>query len=113
MKLFYQIAHTYNYTPHTMHLFAEKADLKIIDITDAEVYPLIALMAHKDASYPEVNKERVSAGSDWQDVVARHARKRFLNTLRGSVKQVLIAIGGKSFKERVKLLVDRLVHYRY
>jgi SAM-dependent methyltransferase len=113
MKLFYQIAHTYNYTPHTMNLFAEKAGLKIINITDAEVYPLIALMAHKEASYPEVAKERVTAGSDWKDVVARHARKRFLNKLRGSVKQILIAVGGKSFKERVKLLVDRIVRYRY
>jgi SAM-dependent methyltransferase len=113
MKLFYQLAHTYNYTPHTMRLFAEQSGLKLIHVRDPKGYPLEVMLAHKDASYPEEIEERMQPGSNWKEVAIIHRRKRFLNAVRGTAKGVLTGLGGAQFKDSVKKLVDRLIGYRY
>ena len=106
MSLFYQIAHTYNYTPHTMRLFAEKAGLKIIHVREPRGYPLEVLLAHKDSSYPEESLDRMKPGSWWIDVVYRLHRQRCINTVRGFSKKILLAIGGTRLHTFVKSLFD-------
>lgn len=113
MSLFYQIAHTYNYTPHTMKLFAEQSGLKVIHVREPNGYPLEVMLAHKNSSYKEEIPERMVQGSSWKDVVRRLKRKRFLNNVRGVAKRVLTSAGGDSFKNTVKSFVDRLIGYRY
>jgi SAM-dependent methyltransferase len=113
MKLFYQLAHTYNYTPHTMRLFAEQSGLKLINVREPKGYPLEVLMARKDASYETETEERMKPGSDWREVVHIHRRKRFWNASRGFAKTVLSSVGGAHLKDSVKTLVDRLIGYRY
>lgn len=113
MSLFYQLAHTYNYTPYTLNLFAQKSGLKIINVRDPKGYPLETILAGRDSSYPEESIQNLSLGSSWRDVVRRLRRKRFLNTIRGFAKHVLVSLGGEQFKERIKSFVDRFLHYRY
>ncbi len=113
IKLFYQFAHTYNYTPHTMKLFAEKAGLKVIEIKDPLGYPLEVLLAHKNSSYRAEKPERLTQGSSWKDTYRRLRRKKFLNISRGGIKTILGAVIGKNLTEKAKRLIDRTIHYRY
>lgn len=113
MSMFYQIAHTYNYTPHTMRLLAEKAGLKVISVRSIETNALEVLLAHEDASYPAESEELLRVGSDWREVVRRLARKRRLNMIRGLAKRVVTAILGERVKSALQRTVDSLIEYRY
>ncbi len=113
MALFYQLAHTYNYTPATLKKFADAAGLKIISIRDPLGNPLEALLARKDSSYPEEDASRMVAGSDWKDVARRLTRKQRINTLRSFGKKVLTGVFGNTGKERVRRVIDSLIRYRY
>lgn len=113
MAIFYQIAHTYNYTPATMRRFVEDAGLKVIALADPEGYPLEVLVTHPESSYPEEKSERMQAGAHWYATVWRLKRKGMMNGVRGAAKHVLTALGGAKLKEDVRAAIDRLIRYRY
>lgn len=113
MALFYQLAHTYNYTPATLRKFADKAGLKVISVRDPLGTPLEVLLAHRDSSYAEEKEERMQQGSDWQDVARRLKRKQFINTVRGAGKHVANAVLGANGKEKLRSALDRITGYRY
>jgi|GEM_PF-2559622 2-polyprenyl-3-methyl-5-hydroxy-6-metoxy-1,4-benzoquinol methylase len=113
MSLFYQIAHTYNYTPHTLRLFAQQSGLKVISVRDNGGYPLEVILARGDAQYPEEAAERMAPGSDWRDVVRRLKRKSRLNAWRGGAKRFLRNVVGERMTERLRRLLDGITGYRY
>jgi len=113
MDLFYQLAHTYNYTPATMDLFAQKSGFKIISIRDPEGAALEVLLTHVGAPYPEESESRRAIGSDWKDVRSRLVRKRIVNRIRGAAKRVLTSMFGTTFKERLRAAIDKAIRYRY
>jgi SAM-dependent methyltransferase len=113
MSLFYQLAHTYNYTPATMRLFAEKAGLKVISVRDPEGPILEVLLARKGSSYPQEDASRMIQGTYWRDVTRRLRRKKALNIVRGIGKKVATAILGTNGKEKLRASIDRLIRYRY
>jgi len=113
MSVFYQLAHTYNYTPHTMALFAKKAGLKVVHLPDPEGYPLEVLLAHENSSYPDEDPSRLVAGSDWKDVVRRLKRKERLNAIRGFAKKIVTTLGGEKLNEKIRSTVDSTTGYQY
>lgn len=113
MSVFYQVPHTFNYTPHTMKRIGERARLKIIKISDPTAYPLHVLLARQDARYPAVSPDLLRYGADWSEVAHILRRKRVHNVVRGSAGKVLRTILGGRRAEAIKQRVDALMHYRY
>lgn len=113
MNVFYQIAHTYNYTPATLARFVDTAGLKVISLREPDGYPLEALVARRDSSYPAEKHERLTPGTHWYATAWRLKRKEATNLIRGTVKRSIIAMFGEGTKERIRTTVDRLIRYRY
>ncbi len=104
---FFELAHTYGYTPATLRLFAEKAGLKIILVRDPMSTGLDVLMTHKDATYPEEKEERMVQGADWKDTKNRLlSRKRYFE-LRGRLKKIIVSIFGEKIKDRLKKFLPK------
>jgi len=114
INLFFQIAHTFNYTPYTMKKFADYAGLKIIRMKNPRTEPgLEVLLAHKKSLYSEIPKADLEIGSDWKEVVSILRRKKLWNVTRGAVKRVFNLFFGKHFTEKIKTIVDQIINYRY
>jgi len=113
MDLFFQVAHTFNYTPHTLDLLAKKSGLKLIKIKKPRGYPLEVLMAKETSLYSEAAKEERSVGSDWREIIRIYRRKKFLNIIRASGKKILKSVIGSKNTERLRNRVDALIHYKY
>lgn len=110
---FYELAHTYSYTPATMRLFAEKAGLKVISVRDPEGAALEVVLARRDSAYSEEEESRMVQGSDWRDTKQRLNHKLFLNNIRGTAKLIVTFVGGPGLNQRIQKFVDRLIKYRY
>lgn len=113
MEIFYQLAHTYNYTPSTITAFAERAGLKVVSLRDPESYALEVLLARPESSYPAEERKNLVQGAVWSDTKNRLQRKAFLNKIRGIAKRTLTAVGGTRVTEQVRHAIDRLIGYRY
>lgn len=113
IKLFFQLAHVFNFTPHTLNLFAQKSGLKIVKITGPEDYALGVIMSRQESSYSAVKKESLKSGSDWQEIVKILKRKRRLNLIRGITKRILNKIVGNSLIQKLKKIIDKIIHYKY
>ncbi len=113
MKLFYQLAHTYNYTPHTLNLFARMAHLKIIESKGHSTYPLEVIMTHVDDLRTEISQEFLDQGSSWVNVVFRLKLKKIKNQYRSLAGIFLEKMLGKKNKEKVRSFIDRLIRYKY
>ena len=113
MDRFYELAHTYAYTPATMRLFAAKSGLKVVSVRDPYGAALEVIMARKDSKHPEEREDRMVQGSDWHDTMRRLRRKSMLTAIRGAIRTALTAVFGAGFKERVRAVIDRLIRYRY
>lgn len=113
MDRFYELAHTYSYTPATLQRFALKAGLKIVSVRDPEGAALEVIMAHTGSAYPEESMDRMVQGSKWRDTVRRLRRKERLNVIRGYAKRLVTGIAGPGANERIRSLIDSIIGYRY
>jgi len=113
MNLFFQIAHTFNYTSHTFDLLAKRAGLKLIKVRDPRGYPLEVLLAKAESSYSEAPESERQVGSDWREIVRIYRRKKFLNLFRGAVKRALRAVVGEKATEKIRSGFDRTIRYKY
>jgi SAM-dependent methyltransferase len=113
MPLFYQVAHTYNYTPHTLAQFAEQAGLFLTHVRDPDGYPLEVIMAQKGSVHPVVSPERIVQGSDWKELKSRLYTKKMKGMIRGLAKKILAPFMGRSATQKLRERIDRLTGYRY
>lgn len=104
---FFELAHTYGYTPATLRLFADRAGLKIISVRDPMSSCLDVLMAHKDAKYSEEKSENLIQGKDWKDTKNRLlGRKRYFE-IRTRIKKIVVGLFGEGFKDKLKKFLPR------
>lgn len=113
ISLFYQVAHTFNYTPFTLWQMVKRYGFKIIKAGTPDEYPIRMLLAKQSSSWPSVAQDLLIAGNNWQQVAAGLKRKRRLNIIRGVAKYVLNKLGGQKFTQWLRQQLDRLMKYRY
>lgn len=113
MDRYYELAHTYGYTPSTMSSFASQAGLKVISLRDPFAPALEVLLTHTTAAYSAEDPSRLLFGAQWKDTYRRLKRKERLNLVRGFARNVLSSMFGPSGKERIRAFIDRLIRYRY
>jgi SAM-dependent methyltransferase len=101
---FFELAHTYGYTPATLRLFAARAGLKIISVRDPLSSNLEVLLAHREASYEEEDEKKLVYGSLWYVTKYRLLGKQAYYTLRRVAREVL----GRILGERGVGVVKRL-----
>jgi SAM-dependent methyltransferase len=106
---FFELAHTYGYTPATLKLFAEQAGLKIISVRDPMNSCLEVMMALKDSKYPEEKQERMIQGKDWNDTKNRIRNKKRYFELRKKTKIFLSKIAGERTKNKIRDVIDGLL----
>lgn len=99
---FFELAHTYGYTPHVLKIFADQAGMKIIKIKDPLASNLEVLMARKDSSYQEESDEKTKYGKNWKVTRNRILGKRYYYLARTKVKNILVSLFGEGFKNTIK-----------
>jgi SAM-dependent methyltransferase len=68
---FFELAHTYGYTPATLNKFAKQAGMKIIKVKDPMSSNLEVLMALENSIYFEEDRNRLAQGEIWWDTKNR------------------------------------------
>lgn len=110
---YFEVAHTFGYTPYTMGRIAERCGLKVARVSDALQGAIQVILVRRDSSYPAVPAADLQAGADWRQVVRRLRRKRLLNVTRGLARRIGNAVVGERATQRVRSWFDRLVGFRY
>ncbi len=113
MDKYYEVAHTFGYTLHTIAKIAERCGLKVVRASDPMLFAIQVILARSESSYPPVPPEALAAGSDWRAVAGRLRRKRLLNVTRGAARRLGNALVGERATQQVRSWFDRLVRYRY
>jgi 2-polyprenyl-3-methyl-5-hydroxy-6-metoxy-1,4-benzoquinol methylase len=113
MSLFFQLAHTFNFTNRSLATTAKMAGLKVIKISNPQAFILEAILAHQEFDLPEVGVANLTPGSDWQGVVKTLRRKERLNLIRGLTKKILSSILGETLTQKIKNNLDKIFKYKY
>lgn len=101
---FFELAHTYGYTPSTLRLFAQRSGLKIVSVRDPLSSNLEVLMAHTGSSYDEEDKEKLRYGSVWYVTKYRMLGRQLYYRLRHTIRNII----ARAFGERVVRALKRL-----
>lgn len=112
-SLYYQLAHTYNYTPYSLKKLAELAGLRVFDVRNPYGHPLEVLICHPDANYPTEREAVLNVGQDYKEVIREVLKKKWSEKTRFWAKNLLTNLLGKNIKEKVRLAVDKIFGYRY
>jgi SAM-dependent methyltransferase len=105
MSLYFQLAHTYNYSPYSFKRLAELAGLRVFDVRDPYAHPLEVLLCHPDANYPKENNSVLNIGKNYKEVLWHLYSQKFIENTRGVVKNVLVNFFGVSFKDKIKKIL--------
>ena len=113
MSIFFQVAHTYNFTPYTLGLQAEQANLSVVGISDPHSYPMHALLALRDSVHEAVSPELLHYGKDWREVASIFRRRRFWNVTRGISAKFMRMTVGEQETMRLKAWFDGVTEFKY
>lgn len=111
--LFFQLAHTYNYTPYSFKKLAALAGLKVVNVRDPRRHPLEVLLSHPDANTPTERDEVLSVGQDYKDVIWEMRKKKYRENVRAVMKSILTKLFGPKIKESIRKIIDKTIRYRY
>ncbi|MCH8877294.1 MAG: class I SAM-dependent methyltransferase [Chloroflexi bacterium] len=113
MSIFFQVAHTFSYTPYTLGLLAEQANLKIVKLSDPHSPVMQALLASRDSVHDAVSPELLHFGRDWREVASIFRRRRFWNVTRGISAKFLRMTVGEPATMRLKAWFDGVTGFKY
>lgn len=109
--LFFQLAHTYNYTPYSFKKLAELAGLKVVNIRDPLRHPLEVLLSHKDANTPTELEDVLNIGKEYSDVVREMRKKKYREYTRLFAKKIATKLFGTKGKEKIRQWIDGIIRY--
>lgn len=102
---FFELAHTYGYTPAVLKKFAEQANMKIIKVKNPLSSNLEVLMARSDSSYKEAPHDVTKQGTNWKVTRNRILGRRYYYLTRSKIKNILVSLFGEKFKNTIKNLI--------
>lgn len=112
-SLYFQLAHTYNYTPYAFKKLVELAGLKIFDLRNPYGSPLELLICLPEANYPTEREAVLNVGKNYKEVLWKVRVKQYREAARFYAKNLLKNIFGKNFQEKVRKTIDTTIKYKY
>lgn len=105
-SLWFQLAHTYNYTAYSFKKMAKLAGLKVVNIRDPLGHPLEVLLSLPTANTPTERESYLNVGSNYRNIVREMRYKKYRDFIRGKVKLIVVFLFGTGIKEKLRTLVD-------
>lgn len=115
-SLWFQLAHTYNYTPYALKRLAELAGLRVFDLRGPYLHPLEVLLCHADnagANYPVEREAVLNIGKNYRDTLWEIRKKKYREGVRASLKNLITNIFGGVVKEKIRKFIDNIIGYKY
>lgn len=106
---FFELAHTYGYTPAVLKKFADMAGLKLISVRDPFSSCLEVMMALKSSNYAEEKETKTKYGKKWYVTRNRILGKMYYLKFRGVVKKILLTFFGERVKNILRSIVDKFL----
>jgi 2-polyprenyl-3-methyl-5-hydroxy-6-metoxy-1,4-benzoquinol methylase len=112
-SLWFQLAHTYNYTPYSLRKLAELAELRVFDLRGSDLHPLEVLICHPEANYPTERDSVLNVGKNYRGTLWEMRKKKYREGVRAILKKSITSLLGKDTKEKIRKFVDELIRYKY
>lgn len=104
---YFELAHTYGYTPATLARFAELSGLKVISLRDPFAPALEVLLMHQNTEHKEEDSRRLQYGNNWRSLKLRLKKKIFIGRVRSAAKVIITTLFGNRIKELLRQVIDR------
>jgi hypothetical protein len=92
---------------------AELAGLRIFDIRNPYGHPLEVLICLPDANYPHERETQLEIGKNYRDTLWEIKKKKYPESIRAILKNLLTNIFGQSIKEKIRFVIDKTLGYKY
>jgi SAM-dependent methyltransferase len=103
-SLHFQLAHTYNYMPYSFAKLAELSGLKVVALKEPYKHPLKVVLAHKESTYKEEDKEKLEVGKNYKETIRNLKKIKYREFIGYYLKNFV--------PKKVKIALDKFIGYR-